>query len=77
MAKKKKTSSTSAKAAEPTPKDTKRKLKSKVYEAERNGKKYEMYDDTVIAFNRSGKEIFRTQVEEPVYIRPAKHQNSI
>ena len=49
----------------------------KVYEAERNGKKYEMYDDTVIAFNRSGKEIFRTQVEEPVYIRPAKHQNSI
>ena len=49
----------------------------KVYEAQRNGKKYEMYDDTVIAFNHSGKEIFRTQVEEPVYIRPTKHQNSI
>ena len=49
----------------------------KVYEAQRNGKKYEMYDDTVIAFNAKGREIFRTQVEEPVYIRPAKHANSI
>ena len=49
----------------------------KVYEAQRNGKKYEMYDDTVIAFNRKGNEIFRTQVEEPVYVRPAKHANSI
>ncbi len=49
----------------------------KVYEAQRDGKKYEMYDDTVIAFNRSGKEIFRTQVEEPVHVRPAKQANSI
>jgi hypothetical protein len=36
-----------------------------------------MYNDTVIAFNRAGKEIFRTQVEEPVHVRPAKHANSI
>ena len=49
----------------------------KVYEAQRNGKKYEMYNDTVIAFNRGGKEIFRTDVEEPVYVRPAKHANTI
>ncbi len=49
----------------------------KVYETTTNGKKFEMYDDTIIAFNRGGKEIFRTQVEEPVYVRPAKHANSI
>jgi nitrate reductase beta subunit len=49
----------------------------KVYETEVDGKKFEMYDDTVIAFNRGGQEIFRTKVEEPVHIRPAKHQNSI
>ena len=49
----------------------------KVYETEVNGKKFEMYDDTVIAFNRADKEIFRTQVEEPVHIRPKKHANTI
>lgn len=49
----------------------------KVYETERFGKKFEMYNDTVIAFNRAGKEIFRTQVEEPLYVRPNKHANSI
>jgi len=49
----------------------------KVYETERFGKKFEMYNDTVIAFNRAGKELFRTQVEEPVYVRPHKHSNSI
>ena len=42
-----------------------------------DGKHFEMYDDTVIAFNRAGKEIFRTRVEEPVYVRPNKHANSI
>jgi len=49
----------------------------KVYETSQNGKKFEMYNDTVIAFNRAGKEIFRTTVEEPVYVRPEVHQNSI
>jgi len=49
----------------------------KVYAATRNGKKFEMYDDTVIAFNRRGQEIFRTQVEEPVYVRSNAHANSI
>ena len=49
----------------------------KVYETTRNGKKFEMYNDTVIAFNKKGKEIFRTQVEEPVYIRPDAHPNTI
>jgi hypothetical protein len=36
-----------------------------------------MYNDTVIAFNRKGREIFRTQVEEPIYVRPAAHANTI
>ncbi len=49
----------------------------KVYETSRDGKKFEMYNDTIVGFNRADKEIFRTQVEEPVYVRPAKHQNSI
>ncbi len=49
----------------------------KVYETELNGKQYEMYNDRIIAFNRKGKEIFRTQVEEPVHVRPAAHANSI
>ena len=49
----------------------------KVYETERNGKRFEMYNDTIIAFNRAGDEIFRTQVEEPFYVRPNKHANTI
>jgi len=49
----------------------------KVYETKVNGKKFEMFDDTVIAYNLLGKEIFRTNVEEPVHVRPAKHANSI
>jgi nitrate reductase beta subunit len=49
----------------------------KVYETERQGKKFEIYNDTVIGFNRADKEIFRTQVEEPLYIRPDKHPNTI
>ncbi|GFO82627.1 MAG: hypothetical protein A49_22540 [Methyloceanibacter sp.] len=49
----------------------------KVYEVEQDGKKFEMFNDTVIAYNRKGKEIFRTQVEEPVHVRPAMHANSI
>jgi nitrate reductase beta subunit len=36
-----------------------------------------MYNDTVIGFNRKGKEIIRTQVEEPFFVRPSKHANTI
>jgi nitrate reductase beta subunit len=49
----------------------------KVYEVEQDGKKFEMFNDTVIAFNRKGKEMFRTQVEEPIHVRSAKHANTI
>ena len=49
----------------------------KVYETMQHGKKFEMYNDTIVAFNRLGKEIFRTTVEEPVHVRSAAHANSI
>ena len=49
----------------------------KVYDTEVNGRKFEMYNDTIIAYNRKGKEIFRTEVEEPVHVRPSAHANSI
>lgn len=49
----------------------------KVYEAEIDGRPFTMHNDTVIAFGKDGKEIFRTQVEEPLYLRPKKHLNSI
>ncbi|GMU38682.1 MAG: nitrate oxidoreductase subunit beta [Phycisphaerae bacterium] len=49
----------------------------KVYQTSVNGRKFEMYDDTIIAYNRLGKEMFRTKVEEPVHVRPAAHANSI
>lgn len=49
----------------------------KVYETTINGKKWEMFDDTVIGYGRDDEEIVRTKVEEPVYERPSKHQNSI
>jgi nitrate reductase beta subunit len=49
----------------------------KVYEATLRGKKITVYNDTVIAYGQDGKEIFRTTVEEPLHVRPAKHANSI
>lgn len=49
----------------------------KVYETNVNGKTFEMYNDTIIAYNRKSKEMFRTQVEEPVYVRPHEHANTI
>jgi len=49
----------------------------KVFETEINGKPWSMYNDTVVGFDKKGKEIVRLTVEEPVYVRPAKHLNSI
>jgi nitrate reductase beta subunit len=49
----------------------------KVYEATVRGKPLVVYDDTVIAYGRDGQELFRTKVEEPVHVRPERHQNSI
>jgi len=44
----------------------------KVFETQIHGRKFEMYNDTVLGFNKSGKEAVRQQVEEPIYIRPAE-----
>ena len=39
----------------------------KIYEATLRGRQISLYNDTVIAYGQDGKEIFRTQVEEPVH----------
>jgi nitrate reductase beta subunit len=49
----------------------------KVFETEIHGKPFTMYDDTVIAFDRNGKELFRTKVEEPVHVRPPDRVNYV
>jgi nitrate reductase beta subunit len=49
----------------------------KVYEGTLRGRKVTLYNDTVIAYGKSGEELFRTTVEEPVHVRPALHANSI
>jgi nitrate reductase / nitrite oxidoreductase, beta subunit len=49
----------------------------KVFEATIDGKKWAMYNDTVIGYSKSGKEVARVTVEEPKIVRPDKHFNSI
>ncbi|MBI1732880.1 MAG: 4Fe-4S dicluster domain-containing protein [Gammaproteobacteria bacterium] len=49
----------------------------KIFERTVNGKKWSMYNDTVVGFSKNGKEVARVTVEEPKYVRPGKHYNSI
>lgn len=49
----------------------------KVFERTVNGQKWALYNDTVLGFGKNGKEIVRVSVEEPKYVRDAKHYNSI
>jgi hypothetical protein len=49
----------------------------KIYEGTLRGRRVTLYNDTVIAYGKDGGELFRTMVEEPVHVRPAKHANSI
>ena len=49
----------------------------KVFETQIHGKPFTMYNDTIIGYNQAGKEVVRTQVEEPFHVRPSIHQNSI
>ncbi len=49
----------------------------KVFATTINGKKWEMFNDTVIGLDRAGKEVVRLTVEEPVFTRPRQHLNSI
>ena len=39
----------------------------KVYETEVNGKKFEVFDDTVIGYAEDGAELVRVKVEEPTW----------
>ena len=48
-----------------------------VYEGTLHGRPVTVYNDTVIAYGRDGRELFRTTVEEPIHVRPAAHANSI
>ena len=49
----------------------------KVRDAVINGKKWSMYDDTVIGFDRQGNQLVKLSVLEPIYERPKKFLNSI
>ena len=49
----------------------------KLYEREVDGRKMTVYNDTVIAYDSEDKEIFRTQVDEPFFVRPPERVGSI
>ena len=40
-------------------------------------KTLEVFNDTIIGYGKSGKEVIRTTVEEPTFERPVQHLNSI
>jgi nitrate reductase beta subunit len=49
----------------------------KVREAVIDGQPWTMYADTVVGFDRAGREIVRVPVDEPIHERPAPRPNSI
>ncbi len=49
----------------------------KVFETHIDGKPWSMYNDTAIGFDKKGREIVRLSVQEPSYVRPKEHVNSI
>lgn len=49
----------------------------KVFETEVRGRKFEMYNDTIIGFAQDGTKVIETTVEEPFHVRDARHANSI
>ena len=48
-----------------------------MFETEVRGKKFELFNDTIIGYAKDGTKIIETTVEEPLHIRPDKHANSI
>jgi nitrate reductase beta subunit len=48
-----------------------------IYRTTVRGRPFTLYNDTIIAYGKDGEELFRTTIEEPVYVRPGEHQNSI
>jgi hypothetical protein len=49
----------------------------KSYEGTLRGRTITLYNDTVVAYGRDGRELFRTTVDEPIHVRSARHANSI
>ena len=49
----------------------------KLFETEVRGKKFALYNDTIIGYSRDGQKIVETTVEEPIHVRSDKHANSI
>jgi nitrate reductase / nitrite oxidoreductase, beta subunit len=49
----------------------------KIHSATLGGREVTYYNDTVVAYGRDGRELFRTSIEEPMHVRPDKHANSI
>ena len=49
----------------------------KVFETTVRGKKFELYNDTVIGYAKDGSKILEIPVEEPFHTRDAKYANSI
>jgi nitrate reductase beta subunit len=49
----------------------------KVFETTIRGRKFELYDDTIIGYAKDGTKIVETKVEEPLHQRGPQHANSI
>ena len=49
----------------------------KIFENEIRGRKFTMYNDTIIGYAKDGSKIIETTVEETLHVRDAKHANSI
>lgn len=49
----------------------------KVYEGEIHGRKFTLYNDTIIGYAADGTKIIEVTVEEPLHRRPELHANSI
>ncbi len=48
-----------------------------VFETEKEGQPWQMYDDTIIGFDAKGREVTRLSVVEPLHERPQERLNSI
>jgi nitrate reductase beta subunit len=49
----------------------------KVLDGEVNGRPFELFNDTVLGFDREGNEVVRIPLQEPFHVRPEQYQNSI
>jgi nitrate reductase beta subunit len=49
----------------------------KIFETTIRGKKFELFDDTIIGYAKDGTKIVETNVEEPIHVRGRERPNSI